>query len=138
MGTISSIIFSHNESILNPVSNTKYGCNCRFKDSCPLQNKCLTPRIVYRADVKNQMMNDERKFYLGVKETPFKKPFGNHTRDLKHPKCRNSTEHQNICGNSKMLIYYQDYQLLNEVLLQKCYQKHKEIFVNYVSLRYFI
>ena len=79
MGTISSIIFSHNESILNPVSNTKYGCNCRFKDSCPLQKKCLTPRIVYRADVKNQMMNDERKFYLGAKETPFKKPFGDHT-----------------------------------------------------------
>ena len=29
--------------------------------------------------------------------------------------------YHNIYGNSKMLIYYQ---LLNEVLLQKCYQKH--------------
>ena len=43
---ISSIISSHNKNILNPVSNTKYGCNCRSKESCPLQNKCLIPKIM--------------------------------------------------------------------------------------------
>ena len=85
MGNISSIILSHNKSILNPVSNIKYGCNCRSKESCPLQNKCLTPKIVYRADVKN-VTNDEKIFYLGVTEIPFKKRFGNHTQDFKHPK----------------------------------------------------
>ena len=31
-------------------------------------------------------------FYLGVTEIPFKKGFGNHTQDFKHPKYRNSTE----------------------------------------------
>ena len=46
---------------------------------------------MYRADVKN-LTNDEKKFYLGVTETPFKERFGNHTRDYKHPKYRNSTE----------------------------------------------
>ena len=91
MGNISSIILSHNKSILNPVLNTKYGCNCRSKESCPLQNKCLTPKIVYRADVKN-VTNDEKIFYLGVTEIPFKKRFGNHTRNFKHPKQRYSTE----------------------------------------------
>ena len=90
MGNISSIISSHNKN-LNPVSNTKYGCNCRSKESCPLQNKYLTPKIVYRADVKN-LTFDEKKFYLGVTETPFKERFGNHTRDFKYPKYRNSTE----------------------------------------------
>ena len=46
---------------------------------------------MYRADVKN-LTNDEKKFYLRVTETPFKERFGNHTRDLKHPKYSNSTE----------------------------------------------
>ena len=91
MGNISSIISSHNKNILNAVSNIEYGCNCRSKESCPLQNKCLTRKIVYRADVKN-LTNDEKKFYLGVTETPFKERFGNHTQDFKYPKYRNSTE----------------------------------------------
>ena len=75
---------------MNPVSNTKFGCNCRSKESYPLQSECLTPKIVYRADVKN-VKNDEKKFYLGITETPFKEHFGNHTRDFKHPKYRSSS-----------------------------------------------
>ena len=59
---------------MNPVSDTEYGCNCRSKESCPLQNQCLTPKIVYRADVKD-LTNDEKNFYLGVTETPFKERF---------------------------------------------------------------
>ena len=62
MGNISSIISSLNKNILNPVSNTEYGCNCRSKESYPLHNKCLTPKIVYRADVKNLTKN-EKMFY---------------------------------------------------------------------------
>ena len=46
---------------------------------------------MYRADVKN-LTFDEKKFYLGVTETPFKERFGNHTRDFKYPKYRSSTE----------------------------------------------
>ena len=71
MGSISSIISSHNKNILNPVSAKECGCNCRSKESFSLQNKCLTPKILYRADVKN-LTNDEKKFYLGVTETVFK------------------------------------------------------------------
>ena len=85
MGNISSIISAHNKNILNPVSNTEYGCNYRSKESCPLQNKCLTPKIVYQADVKN-LTNDEQKSYYGVTDTPFKERFANHWRDFKHPK----------------------------------------------------
>ena len=58
MGNISFIISSHNENILNPVSNTEYGSNCRSKESCLLQNKCPTPKIVYQADIKS-LTNDE-------------------------------------------------------------------------------
>ena len=61
MGNISSIISSYNKNISNQVWNTKYGCNCRSKERYPLQNKCLNPKIVYRADVKS-IMNDAKKF----------------------------------------------------------------------------
>ena len=45
---IGSIISSHNKAVLYS-DNTEYGCNCNDKNKCPLDNKCLTPRIVYRA-----------------------------------------------------------------------------------------
>ena len=71
MGNISSTVLSHSKNILIPVSNGEHGCNCRSKESCPLQNKCLIPKIVYQADIMN-LKNDENRFYLGVTETPFK------------------------------------------------------------------
>ena len=51
----------------------------------------LTPKIVYGADVRNNT-NDEKKFYLGVSETPFKERFRNHKKEFAHKKYRNSTE----------------------------------------------
>ena len=45
-----STIPSPNKHILNS-NNSEYGSNCNKKDECPLVNECLTPRIVYRADV---------------------------------------------------------------------------------------
>ena len=54
MDNISSIILSLNKYILNSISNKEYDCNCRSKESWPLQDKYLTSKIVYRADVKNK------------------------------------------------------------------------------------
>ena len=50
MKNISSIIASHIKSILLPEAK-EYGCNCRNKESYPLQNQCLTPKIIYEAAV---------------------------------------------------------------------------------------
>lgn len=91
MSNIASIISSHNRNLLNPVKTSNYGCNCRSKNECPLQNKCLTPKVVYRATVENNA-NDEKKFYFGVSETPFKERFRNHKKEFTHAKYRNSTE----------------------------------------------
>ena len=52
LSNMGSIISSHNKHILNS-NNNEYGCNCNNRDECPLENKCLTPRILYRADVNN-------------------------------------------------------------------------------------
>ena len=94
VGNISSIILSRNKNILHPVSNTEYEFNCISKESCLLQNWCLTPKLVYQADIKNPT-NDEKKFYLEVTGTLFKERFSNHTwhfKHLKYLKYRNSTE----------------------------------------------
>ena len=91
MSNISSIISSHNLNVINPYTTQTYGCNCRTKGSCPLQKQCLTPKIVYRADIKNDT-NIETKFCFGLTETPFKERFGNHARDFKHKTYSKSTE----------------------------------------------
>ena len=83
MKIISSILSSHNLNVIHPYKTQTYGCNCRIKESCPLQNQCLTPKIIYQADVENDINNDS-KFYFGLTETPFKEQFANHSRDLKH------------------------------------------------------
>ena len=80
MHNMSSIISADNRSILNP-PKTSFGCNCRTRNMCPLQNKCLTPNIVYQADITNNV-DDERRVYLGLSETPFKDIYRNHVRDF--------------------------------------------------------
>ena len=51
----------------------------------------MTPKIVYRSNVENDI-NDEKKFYFGVSETPFKESFRNHKKEFNYVKYRNSTE----------------------------------------------
>ena len=65
-----SIISSHNKHILDS-NSTEYGCNCKNRNECPLENEYLTPRIVYRVDVTNNK-TDENKYYHGISDTPFK------------------------------------------------------------------
>ena len=78
-------------NIIDPLKTQIYSCNCRRKESCPLQNPCLTPKNIYWADVKNET-NSESKFHFGLTETPFKDGFGNHNRDLKNKTYSKSTE----------------------------------------------
>ena len=87
----SSILSSHNLNVIYPYKTQTYCYNCRTKESCPLQNQCLTPKIIYRAKVENYT-NSETKFYFGLIETPFKERFGNQTRDFRHKTYYKSTE----------------------------------------------
>ena len=59
--------------------------------NCPLQNKYLTLKVIYQANVTNNSNNDE-KFYRGLVETPFKDHFRNHTKEFKHKKYYKKTE----------------------------------------------
>ena len=59
---MASIISAHNSS---------FGYNCRNKSYCLLEEKCLTPKVIYHADVANDV-DDKYKFYYGLTETSFK------------------------------------------------------------------
>ena len=59
MVNVSSKIARRNKSLLQP-QITKYGCNCRVKNTCPLQTQCQTQNLIYRADVENEINNEKR------------------------------------------------------------------------------
>ena len=70
-GNVASITLSDNRTILNPDVSLEYRWNCRSRNKCPLQNKGLTPKIVYCANVESDI-KDKMKLYFGIFETPFK------------------------------------------------------------------
>ena len=88
--SISSIISGHNKNLLYP-NVTQYSCNCRIREDLHLQNQCLTPNIIYRADVHCEA-NKYHKFYFGVAQTPFKERFRNHNRNFNHKQYIKSTK----------------------------------------------
>ena len=83
-----SIISAHNKQIMYP-DMKEFGCNCRDKSECPLDNKCLTPQLIYQADVTNNIDN-EYKHYLGLTETKFKVRHSNHKKSFKYIHYKNN------------------------------------------------
>ena len=63
-------------------------CNCRKKDQCPLDGKCLTQNVVYQATVSTQSSSET---YVGL-ATNFKEHYRNHTASFRHQSKRNETE----------------------------------------------
>ena len=81
MRNMASIIASHNKKILRP-NIQDYGCNCRKKNECPMQNKCLTPNIICEATITNNN-NKVEKIYFGLSKTSFKESYLNHTTSFR-------------------------------------------------------
>ena len=63
MKNMDSIISGHNYNILNPKQKS-FGCNCRKKDSRLLNSECLTPKVIYHADVSNEANKDQKFYYF--------------------------------------------------------------------------
>ena len=83
-----NIIKNHNRKILNehnePDSSQKR-CNCRNKDLCPLDGKCLTNNVIYKATVTTS--SEITNTYIGMTENDFKTRYNNHKlsfNDRKH------------------------------------------------------
>ena len=75
MPNVHQIITAHNKTILDKQikasENQTKECNCRYKESCPLQGKCLTESVVYQATVTRKD-NQQKETYVGLTEGPFK------------------------------------------------------------------
>ena len=87
---IENIIKQHNAKVLNPTKRDELKpCNCRNKQNCPLDGKCLSTCIIYKADVETDIMKSS---YYGTCEGEFKTRFNNHTKSFRLRKYENDTE----------------------------------------------
>ena len=58
--------------------NATKECNCRHKESCPLQGKCPTESVVYQATAAKKD-NQQRETYVGLTEGTFETRYNNQT-----------------------------------------------------------
>ena len=100
MRNISSVISSHNKVITNKLQTQEKMCNCRNKSQCPLDNLCLTSKIIYQAEVTNDK-NDDKKTYIGLTENTFKQRHSNHVKSFNHKKYAKETELPNYIWDLK-------------------------------------
>ena len=78
--------------VLNNTAETEESCNCRNKNNCPLDGKCLTPNIIYEAQITSNQLNYKQKVYIGTAETDFKHRFNKHTKSFNFENYKNDTE----------------------------------------------
>ena len=95
MDNVKNIISSHSKKIINS-GNEENGktCNCKNKSDCPLDNKCLINKIVYKAEIETNNDTNElsTKVYFGISETEFRPRYNNHTMSFKNQTHKNDTE----------------------------------------------
>ena len=94
MSNVRSIITSHNTRIIRRSQSQNINtdnCNCRNKHACPLQNKCMSKDIVYKATFITNNTQDT-KHYIGMTSNTFKEQYRNHIKSFTHKKYSNETE----------------------------------------------
>ena len=94
MSNVRSIITSHNTRIIRksqPQDISAENFNCRNKHACPLQNKCMSKDIVYKATIFTGNTQDT-KHYIGMTSNTFKERYRNHIKSFTHKKYSNETE----------------------------------------------
>ena len=98
MPNMASAVSRHNVKILSdppaqpaaPVQ-AKVSCNCRHGlASCPVQGKCLTDSVVYRASVTETVSGDTET-YTGLTGNRFKERWYKHNSDMRNEKDRHNT-----------------------------------------------
>ncbi|XP_065190597.1 uncharacterized protein LOC135821526 [Sycon ciliatum] len=89
MPNMARLIKAHNKRVLHPPTPDK-DCNCRIKNSCPLEGKCQADNVIYQAMVSDDTRN--AKVYTGMSAPPFKARYSYHLTTLRHDRYENSTE----------------------------------------------
>ena len=91
MPNMAQIVQSHNAKILTPPEPPPVRtCNCTPRyGPCPLNGKCLTECVVYKATVS--VPNRRDMYYHGLAGNTFKERHYGHTSDFRHESKRKST-----------------------------------------------
>ena len=104
MGNMTNIISNHNKKVTNSDNETNgKTCNCRNKSNCPFDNKCLTNKVVYKAEVEtNDGINKlSTKVCFGISKTGFKCRYNKHTMSFRNRTHENDTELSKYIWNLK-------------------------------------
>ena len=113
------IIQSHNKKISkipnNPNNNRK--CNCRQKNSCPLNGNCLAQNVIYKATITTDSRTSTTKEYIGSTCNQFKTRYNNHKASFKKHNPKNSTELSKFILNlkAKNVKYNIKWEILHQV-----------------------
>ena len=104
MPNMKAVINNHNTQIIaqkptRPSADVQ-GCNCKIMDQCPLSGQCLTPCIVYQAEVTTTD-DSHTKCYIGMTANRFKERYRNHQKSFRKEKYANETELSNYIWNLK-------------------------------------
>ena len=95
---MNNIINAHNKRILHPTNASNIpSCNCRKKDECPLEGKCLQRNVIYKCQVSTN--EDECVSYIGCTENTFKDRLYKHRNSFKYKTKRNCTVFQLLPKN---------------------------------------
>ena len=100
MPNIESEISKFNHKVLDENRNKKRDektCNCRTKHSCPVEGKCLTKSVIYRATVKH---NNDEKHYIGSTGRNFKTRYNEHIHSFRKIKLKESSKLSSYVHNA--------------------------------------
>ena len=95
MDNMTNKISIHKKKIINSGNETNgKTCNCRNKSNCPLDNKCLINKIVYKAEIEtNDGINElSTKVYFGISKTDFKSRYNKNKMSFRNQTHENDTE----------------------------------------------
>ena len=98
MPNVASIIKSHNKKVSSKEEGQQGNASKLYNgwknNPCPMQGKCLTSSVIYKAEVK-AADEDNSKLYIGLAELPFKSRYYVHQS---HSGTRNISTAQNYPG----------------------------------------
>ena len=94
-------IQKHNKKIINeaPTINNSKNCNCRDKPNCPVENKCLTENIIYKATVNH---NNTKVTYIGSTTNSFITRYTVHKHSFTNENQKSSTTLSKYVWNKKV------------------------------------
>ena len=98
-----SIINSHNKKILRQeeMVSPKPHCNCRVKESSPLNGDCLQSSVAYGCKITSSNTAEDSPHYTGLTGNTFKGSLYEHKNSFKYETKKNSTELSNYVWDKK-------------------------------------